>query len=126
MIWNGDIKIFTANSGSLGCGLQISDVKRKLHERNDCHLRFVPCPNECRESMRFEDLEYHVKNQCTHREYRPPKIDWTCTRCTMRNLKTKCLKMYGEDVFDWKCMVCKTKYARKGVKVSDVLKRKYG
>ena len=68
---------------SLGCGLQISDIKRKLHEKNDCHLRFVSCPNECRETMRFEDLEYHLKEQCSHREYRPPQVDWTCKRCTM-------------------------------------------
>ena len=111
---------------SLGCGLQISEIKRKLHERNDCPLRFLVCPNGCRETMRFEDLEFHLKEQCSHREYRPPQTDWTCKRCTMRNLKRKCIDVYGDDVFAWKCLVCKANYAKRGVKVTDLLKQKYG
>ena len=110
---------------SLGCGIKIQEVRRKLHEKCDCRLRFVECPNGCRETMRFEDLDFHMSNQCSHREYRPPKEDWKCSRCNMKNLKNKMILSYGDDVFAWKCQVCKNVYARKGLKVADVLKHKY-
>jgi len=110
---------------SLGCGFQIQEVRRKLHEKCDCRLRFVECPNGCRETMRFEDLDFHMSNQCSHREYHPPKEDWKCSRCNMKNLKNKMILSYGDDVFAWKCQVCKNAYAKKGLKVVDVLKHKY-
>jgi ankyrin repeat protein len=110
---------------SLGCGFQVSEVRRKLHERGDCPLRFVECSNGCRDTMRFEDLDYHLKEQCTHREYKPPAADWKCSRCGMKNKKIKMLDLFGDDVFAWCCQVCNNKYARRGVKINDMLKSKY-
>ena len=110
---------------SLGCGFQVSEVRRKLHERGDCPLRFVECSNGCRDTMRFEDLDYHLKEQCTHREYKPPTADWKCSRCGMKNKKIKMLDLFGDDVFAWCCQVCNNKYARRGVKINDMLKSKY-
>ena len=95
------------------------EYKRKLHERNEYRLRFVDCPNMCRERMRFEDVPLHLEHQCINRAYVPPAEDFQCTRCTFQNKKRDCVANYGDNVFDWKCAVCKAPYAKKGVTMMD-------
>ena len=98
----------------------VQEHLRLLHEKKECNLRFVACPNEgCRESMRAEDLKLHVDNQCSYRAFTPPAEDWKCARCTFHNSAKRALRDHGKDVFKWRCAVCKHKYAKKGVTANE-------
>ena len=76
--------------------------------------------------MRYEDLHIHLESQCQNRLYRPPSIDFECGRCSFQNIAKNMIADYGEDVFAWKCQVCKQHYAVKGMSVQDQLDRKFG
>jgi ankyrin repeat protein len=111
---------------SLGCGEIVVENRRKRHEKEECLLRKVMCPNNCQEEMRYEDLAVHLESQCQNREYRPPSIDYECQRCSFQNIAKNMIADYGEDVFEWKCQVCKQRYGVKGMSVQDQLDRKFG
>jgi hypothetical protein len=115
-------KVFCA----FGCGEIMVEYQRKKHEKNDCTLRFVDCTSECGETMRFEDLDHHLRNVCGMRAYRPPSEDYTCKRCSFENTSGNMLNEYGDDVFDWKCQVCKAPAHQKGVSVGQQMKLKFG
>jgi len=114
-------KVYCAN----GCGNIMLEYQRKLHERDICHLRFVECTNECGEKLRHEDLEHHLLHNCGMRAYRPPAEDYPCSRCNFENKKSEMEKEYGEDVFTWKCQVCKLPPHKKGMSVAESLKRNF-
>jgi hypothetical protein len=59
------------------------------------------------------------------RAYRPPAEDFTCIRCSFDNIAAEMKKEYGEDVFTWKCQVCKLHPHKKGVSVAESIKRNF-
>ena len=107
---------------SLGCNTVLIEYKRAKHEHEDCHLRFLDCTNNCGATMRYEDLKYHLSDQCENREYKPEQANYECKRCSMENSKEQMLSEYGEDVFDWKCSVCKLPAYVKGQSVAGAKK----
>ena len=110
---------------SLGCGIVVNEHKRVLHEKEECPLRFINCPNGCKETMRFEDLAYHLENDCENRDYTPPKSNWKCQRCTYNNSAKRAEREYGDNVFEWRCAVCKHLYAKKGIKLHEFRQQMY-
>jgi ankyrin repeat protein len=109
---------------SLGCNTIMYEYTRKKHEHENCILRFVDCTNNCGATMRYEDLNTHLMYSCEMREYVPPIQDFTCKRCNMENLKNKMITEYGNNVFEWRCSVCKLPPFQKGISVSVANNRK--
>ena len=44
---------------------------RQVHEENECVKRLVLCPQNCKKSVVFEDLEIHCQTQCAKRRIPP-------------------------------------------------------
>ena len=108
---------FRMTTCSFGCGSIMIEYERKKHEKNECKFRFVDCTNKCGLNMRYEDLNYHLIHSCDMREYTPPPDDYQCKRCSFENKSNVMLEEYGQDVYAWKCQVCKAPAYQKGMKI---------